>query len=107
MTFTDGVSTRRTTLMAGLAHALPVVGLRGVSTDGVLLKHPTALALTPVGDRQAFVKAVLDITVDRHRLETGGNAARALYTSHFDWPVAADRLLVALRRAQERSPRRS
>lgn len=103
MTFTDGVSTRRTTLMAGLAHALPVVGLRGVSTDGVLLSHPEALVLTPVGDRRAFAKAVLEITRDREHLEAAGRAAWALYANNFDWPVAADRLMAALGRAHGRS----
>lgn len=106
-TFTDGVSTRRTTLMAGLAHALPVVGLRGTSTDEVLLSHPEALVLTPAGDRQAFVRAVLDITSDGKRLETGGRAARKLYVNHFDWPVAADRFMSALGSASRRSFRRA
>ena len=101
MTFADGVSTRRTTLMAGLAHALPVVGLRGVNTDGVLLRHPEALVLTPVGDQRAFARAVLDITRDRQRLETAGSAARALYVNCFDWPVATDLLMTALGRGSK------
>jgi len=96
MTFTDGVSTRRTTLMAGLAHALPVIGLRGTSTDGMLLRHPEALVLTPAGDRDAFARAVLDITADPARLRSTGTAARALYANNFDWPAAVQRLLSAL-----------
>lgn len=107
MTFTDGVSTRRTTLMAGLAHGLPVVGLRGVSTDGVLLSHPEALVLTPVGDRTAFAHAVLDITSNSERLEAAGRAARALYVNSFDWPVAATRVMMALDRAHRGASLRS
>ena len=39
--FSDGASTRRTTLMAGLSHALPVVGLQRTETDRVLWSVPT------------------------------------------------------------------
>ena len=106
MTFTDGVSTRRTTLMAGLAHALPVVGLRGTSTDRMLLCQPEALVLTPMGDRDAFARAVLDITADPARLQRAGTAARALYANNFDWPAAVRRLLPALGQADE-DPSRS
>ncbi len=97
-TFTDGASTRRTTLMAGLAHGLPVVGLRGISTDDVLLRHPEALVLTPVGDRGAFVRAVRELAADPDRMEASGRAARALYVGEFDWPVVAERVSAALAR---------
>ena len=103
MTFTDGVSTRRTTLMAGLEHGLPVVGLRGASTDEMLLSRPDALVLTPVGDRHAFTQAVLDITADRARLAAAGRAASELYAHHFDWPVAANRLMTAFAHVDRRS----
>lgn len=107
MTFADGVSTRRTTLMAGLAHGLPVIGLHGISTDEVLLMHPEALMLTPVGDCGAFVQAVLDITANPERLEVAGRAARQLYANQFDWPVAAHRLMKAFGQDPEPSSRRS
>jgi glycosyltransferase involved in cell wall biosynthesis len=105
LSFSDGVSTRRGTLMAGLAHGLPVVAVRGVSTDDVLLRHPDAITLTPVGDQRAFAQAVLDITSDPERLMRAGRAGRALYSTHFDWPVAAERLMTVFTNARRISPR--
>lgn len=95
---TDGVSTGRTTLMAALAHGLPVLGLRGASTDLVLIDHPEALALTPVGDHRAFARAAVELTGDLGRLRATGEAGRRLYTSRFDWPVIARRVMSALTR---------
>jgi glycosyltransferase involved in cell wall biosynthesis len=95
--FTDGLSTRRGTLMAGLAHGLPVVGLRGFNTDRVLLQHPNALALTPHGDLNAYAAAVVELARDHvRRLETG-IAAADLYQRQFDWPILARSVLAALR----------
>lgn len=94
--FTDGVSTRRTTLMAGLAHSVPIVGSRGANTDDLLIRHPDALVLTPAGDRTAFARAVTDLTADRSRLRATGEAGRRLYHDHFDWPVVARRVAASL-----------
>lgn len=96
MPFTDGVSTRRTSLMAGLAHGLPVVGLAGSSTDTVLLSHPEALVLTPVGDRRAYARAVVTLAADTEGMHRAGAAAQALYAAQFDWPVVASRLIAIL-----------
>jgi glycosyltransferase involved in cell wall biosynthesis len=89
--FTDGVSTRRTTLMAGLAHGVPVVGLRGDNTDAVLARSD-ALVLTPVGDRGAFAHAVSEVAADPARMQALGAAGRRLYLTEFDWPVVARRV---------------
>jgi glycosyltransferase involved in cell wall biosynthesis len=95
--FTDGLSTRRGTLMAGLAHGLPVVGLRGSNTDRVLLQHPDAMVLTPQGDLDAYVLAVVQLVRDTVRMQATGAAAASLYDRHFDWPVLARSVLAALR----------
>ena len=94
--FADGLSTRRTTLMAGLAHGLPVVGLYGPKTDEVLTGSPDALTLTPVGDIGAFAHATLQLANDPGRLRTSGELGRELYERHFDWPVTASRVAAAL-----------
>jgi glycosyltransferase involved in cell wall biosynthesis len=90
--FTDGISTRRGTLMAALAHGLPVVGLRGQSTDRVLVNARDALTLAAVGDRHGFTRATLELTSDTERLRRAGEAGRRLYESQFDWPVLARRV---------------
>jgi glycosyltransferase involved in cell wall biosynthesis len=96
--FTDGVSTRRTTVMAALAHGLPVLGLRGVNTDTALLEHPEALTLTPVGEIAAFARAAVELAGDAARLRAAGEAARRLYADRFDWPLVAERVKAALGR---------
>ena len=94
--FTDGLSTRRTTLMAGLAHGLAVVGLQGPETDDVLASNPQALTLTPLGDVAAFARAIVALAEDSHRRRATGHAGRELYATQFDWSVSASRVAAAL-----------
>jgi len=97
--FTDGVSTRRTTLMAALAHGVPVLGLRGTATDTILTGHPQALMLTPAGDRRAFARAAVELVADRSALRARGELGRRLYEAQFDWPVIARRVACAVNAA--------
>ena len=99
--FTDGVSTRRTTLMAGLAHGVAIVGSRGANTDELLTRRPDALVLTPSGDGAAFARALADVSADRRRLRAIGEAGRRLYRDQFDWPVIARRVASALVRTPQ------
>jgi glycosyltransferase involved in cell wall biosynthesis len=94
--FADGVSSRRTTLMAGLAHGVPVVGLYGRNTDRVFLERTEALRLTPFEDAQVFADVVARLCADQHALRALGEAGRRLYHAEFDWPVAARRVRAAL-----------
>ncbi len=90
--FADGVTARRTTLMAGLAHGVPVVGLRGPDTDRVLIA-PDALVLTPVGDRVAFARAVVALATDDARRRGTGAAGCRLYNERCGWPLIARAVL--------------
>lgn len=94
--FSDGASTRRTTVMAGLAHGLPIVGLNGPNTDPILLDHPDAIVLTPVADRTAFAHAAVALAGDPERRRLMSAAGRHLYEREFDWPILARRLSQAL-----------
>jgi len=96
--FVNGVSTRRTTLMAALAHALPVASVHGSDTDSVLVAHPEAISLTPAGEPAAYAQAVAELVDDRDRLRAVGLAGRRLYEAHFDWPVLAHEVTSALQR---------
>lgn len=91
--FTDGISTRRTTMMAALAHGSPVLAQRGRATDDMLTGIDDVLKLTPVGDRGSFVRAAVDLVVDRSRLRERGAAGRRLYVREFDWPHVARRVM--------------
>jgi len=94
--FTDGVTTRRSTLMAALAHGRPILGLAGPDTDAVLRQAKDALCLTPLGDQVAFADAAVALSQDRARRQLIGVAGRALYERRFDWPVLAARVAEVL-----------
>jgi glycosyltransferase involved in cell wall biosynthesis len=94
--FFDGLSTRRTTLMAGLAHGLPIVGLYGPGTDDILTGCPEALTLTPVGDVNAYAHATLQLANNPDRLRASGESGHQLYEKHFDWSITASRVATAL-----------
>jgi glycosyltransferase involved in cell wall biosynthesis len=96
--FEDGVSTRRTTLMAALQHGLPVVGTDGELTDDLLRAN---LALTPVDRPDLFAAAVAELANDAGVRAQAGARARRLYEQSFDWPVIANHLLVALGLVEE------
>jgi glycosyltransferase involved in cell wall biosynthesis len=101
--FADGLSTRRTTLMAGLAHGVPVLGLRGVNTDGILIRHAEATVMTRCRDLDAYARAAVELTADPARLGAIGAAGRRLYERSFAWPVVA-RLVIAALDGSHRPP---
>lgn len=98
--FADGVSTRRTTLMAALQHGLPVVGTRGEATDAVLSDaNGHALVLAPCDDEDAFIEAVMRLADDPSLRGTLAAGARGLYERSFSWPVIARTLTSVLEEA--------
>jgi glycosyltransferase involved in cell wall biosynthesis len=101
--FTDGLSTRRTTLMAALAHGRAVLGLSGRNTDLVLREARDAIALTPAGDLDAFSRAAVELTTDPGRLDALGAAGQRLYEARFDWPVLARTVASILERPRRGS----
>lgn len=89
--FSDGVSTRRTTVMAALQHALPVVTTRTESTDRIFDRASRALTAAPVDALDDFSCHVSRLVADvsaRHEL---GAAGRVFYEEHFSWPIIASR----------------
>jgi glycosyltransferase involved in cell wall biosynthesis len=88
----DGVSTRRSSLMAALQHELPVLGTAGPLTDPGLMEAGSALALTDIEDRDAFAKAAPALAADPARRAAAGAAARQLYEREFRWEAIARKL---------------
>jgi glycosyltransferase involved in cell wall biosynthesis len=86
--FTDGLTTRRSTLMAALAHGHPVLGLRGANTEGEL---SDVVPMTPVGDLAAYAREAVSLCSDGERRSSLGESGASLYSREFDWPVAATR----------------
>jgi glycosyltransferase involved in cell wall biosynthesis len=84
----DGVSSRRTTVAAALAHGLPVVGTSGPSTDAWLADSP-AVALVAADDGPALVAHLDALAVDPSRRAVMAHAARDLYEGQFTWDAIA------------------
>jgi len=91
--FVDGVSTRRTTVMAALQHGLAVIGTDGRLTDPVLRESDQALRLVPVAREDLFVDVTRELASRQREREEIRRAARRLYDEHFDWPIIAESLL--------------
>jgi glycosyltransferase involved in cell wall biosynthesis len=101
--FVDGVSTRRTTMMAALQNGLPVVATDGPLTDKILRNRPHALHLVPVARKAAFIEAAMELALTPSARDLLGRAARELYEEQFDWPVTATRLTSCLSSATLRA----
>ena len=94
--YQDGVSGRRTSVMAGISHGIPVVTTTGKATEACW-SLSQAVKLTKTGDVDAMVGAVgavLDDDAEKSRL---GEAGRTLYHELFD----VKRTIATLRAAAE------
>jgi glycosyltransferase involved in cell wall biosynthesis len=94
--FVDGVSTRRTSVMAALQHAVPVVGTDGSITDSLLRRHRDAICLIPVDGAERFADAAAGLVLDPDRRQALGQAGRTLYEQCLDWPIIARSLVETL-----------
>jgi glycosyltransferase involved in cell wall biosynthesis len=81
--YPDGVSTRRTSAMAALAHERALVTTAGSLTEAFwALDH--AAVLMPAGDPVRIVDAVVSLLADASRRAVLGTRALALYRGRFD-----------------------
>lgn len=85
----DGVSTRRTSVAAALAHGLPVAGTDGPCTSAVL-RESAAFSLCAVTDATAFVDHARRAAADAGVRAAKAAAAHELYDTLFAWPRIAD-----------------
>jgi glycosyltransferase involved in cell wall biosynthesis len=81
--YPDGVSSRRTTVMVGLLHGVPVVTTAGPRTEP-LWAETRAVCLAPVGDAARLVRATQELLLDERERKRMSNAARAVYHEYFD-----------------------
>jgi glycosyltransferase involved in cell wall biosynthesis len=94
---TDGVSVRRTSLMAALQQARAVVATESPTTDAVL--RGGEVRLVPVAEVAGFAEAVVQLANDRAEREAMAHAGRGLYEQRFAWPALAADLTRTLRAA--------
>lgn len=91
--FLDGVSERRSSFMAGLAHGVAVVATTGPATGSGLLGSG-AFEAVPEGDGVAAFGAVTaGVLDDAARRGVLGDRARARYRELYDWHCLRERLL--------------
>lgn len=81
--YPDGVTSRRTTAMAGLSAGVPLVTTRGTLTERLWLDD-APVRLADVGDAQAIVRHVLELLDDPAQRRVQGEAGRAFYDRWFD-----------------------
>jgi glycosyltransferase involved in cell wall biosynthesis len=94
--YPDGVTTRRTSVMAGLAS-----GVATVTTDGALTEPvwaaTAAVALVPAGDAGAIAAAAVALLQDADARVALGEAGRRAYDTHFALDRTVDVLLAGKR----------
>jgi glycosyltransferase involved in cell wall biosynthesis len=87
--YPDGVSSRRTSAMAGLALGVPVVTNAGPMTEPVWAEHR---AVSIVDRADGWVPAVLQLLGDAGVRARQAEQARALYADRFDLSRTIDAL---------------
>jgi glycosyltransferase involved in cell wall biosynthesis len=88
--YRDGVSSRRTSVMAALSHGKPVVTTSGHATEA-LWAESGAVVVAPENDTETFVRHLNRLCSDSSERARLGKAARRLYKDRFDiaWTAAA------------------
>lgn len=81
--YPDGVTSRRTTAMAGLFAHVPVVTTRGKLTER-FWQDGSPMKLADVGDMDALVKHVVQLLADPVERQRQADAGRAFYDRWFD-----------------------
>lgn len=81
--YLDGVSSRRATVMAALAHSRPVVATRGITTEPLWGEHAT-VALAPVADLDGMCATVAGMLADEGLRHQYARAGHELYMQRFD-----------------------
>jgi hypothetical protein len=87
----DGVTTRRTSVMAGLINGRPIVTTTGHLTEPVWTESG-AVALTPSGDTPAFVQSSRALLADHERRAALGARGERTYRERFALPHTIDAL---------------
>lgn len=84
-----GISSRRGTAVAAIAHGLPLVAYEGAETGWPLTD--AGVVLVPEGDTQAMIQALVQLAQDRTLAEGLRARSRAAFDEHFAWERIAQR----------------
>jgi glycosyltransferase involved in cell wall biosynthesis len=89
--YPDGVTTRRTSMMAALTTSVPVLTTAGPLTEPVWAET-SAVALTPSGDVSALVEKAAGLAADPASRAALGARGRGLYDARFALDVTIGRM---------------
>ena len=84
--YPDGASSRRSSLMAGISHGVPVVTTSGHLSES-LWNDSGAVAIAPARDRSAFMSSARRLIRSPEERAHLGAAGLQLYQERFDWPL--------------------
>jgi len=85
-----GPSGRRGSLVAAMAHGLPIIAYDGPERDEVF-RDGDNIILVKEGDRTGLCEALATLAGDSARRRELGARARATFEDHFAWGVIADK----------------
>jgi len=88
----DGVSSRRTTVMAALKHGVPVVTTSGFLTDEIFLRESFTV-LSPSNNKESFLKNVERLAEDESLRKSIGKKGRDAYNKYFSEKLMVDRYI--------------
>lgn len=95
--YSDGVSSRRTSMIAALQHAIPIVCTRGRNTDAMFLQEDgRSILIAHDQTPQSFADQVATLARDQALRQRIGAGGRELFDSVFSWPVIARKLINCL-----------
>jgi len=80
--YPDGISSRRTSAMAPLAHGVPIVTTEGPLSESVW-REAGAVVLVPAGEAATLADAVASLAADPTRQRDLSRKSRELYESKF------------------------
>lgn len=95
--YIDGISARRGSVIAAIAHGLPIVSTTGRLTDRALF-DASPILLADVNDGPAFVARATRLAGDAGERKALRCRLMAFHDRHFSWPSIAGPLLAALER---------
>ncbi len=99
-----GVSSRRTTVVAAIAHGVPVIGYESIETAWPITE--AGIALVPSGDVEGLSRAILHLARDPAWAATLRERSQAAYVRYFAWDRVAEAVESAMRCTESRLCRR-
>lgn len=90
--YPEGINTRRSSVMAGLAHGKATITTQGVGTEPIW-SQTGCVALAPADDLAAFVQTTESLLADPQARTRLGTTAREIYSQRFEIQRSVEKIL--------------